>query len=324
MYGETRYPKKINGGIKRLINNLLSLLSVVIGNPGRNVRKENEHIFFCPFCNHYKPKLQINLVNQFWHCWVCDSKGRKFYQLFKKLNATPSQLKELSDIVGEFFYSDEKSDKEEVISLPKEYIPLWNDEAGSIIKKHALSYLNKRNISFGDIIKYQIGYCDEGLYSNRIIIPSYDENMKLNYFIARDFYSSYSKYKNPPVSKNIIVFDSLINWNEPIILCEGVFDAISIKRNAIPLLGKNIPRALLEKIINKNIDKVYLALDADARSEILKITEMFSKYNIDVFIIKLKEDTDPSDIGFEEMLTYLKNSKSSSFTDQIKMKLNNI
>ena len=51
---------------------------------------------------------------------------------------------------------------------------------------------------------------------------------------------------------------------------------------------------------------------------------MFSKYNIDVFIIKLKEDTDPSDIGFEEMLTYLKNSKSSSFTDQIKMKLNNI
>ncbi|MBT4207845.1 hypothetical protein HOE22_05820 [Candidatus Woesearchaeota archaeon] len=306
------------------MNNLLSLLSVVIGNPGRNVRKENEHIFFCPFCNHYKPKLQANLTSQFWHCWVCDIKGRKFYQLFKKLNATPSQLKELSDIVGEFFYTDKELDKEEVISLPKEYISLWSDKSSSILKKHALSYLNKRNISYGDIIKYQIGYCDEGLYSNRIIIPSYDENMKLNYFIARDFYSSYSKYKNPPVSKNIIVFDSLINWNEPIILCEGVFDAISIKRNAIPLLGKNIPRALLEKIINKNIDKVYLALDADAISEIIKITEMFSKYNIDVFIIKLKEDADPSEIGFEEMLTYVKNSKSSNFTDQIKMKLNNI
>ena len=306
------------------MNNLLSLLSVVIGNPGRNVRKENEHIFFCPFCNHYKPKLQANLTSQFWHCWVCDIKGRKFYQLFKKLNATPSQLKELSDIVGEFFYTDKELDKEEVISLPKEYISLWSDKSSSILKKHALSYLNKRNISYGDIIKYQIGYCDEGLYSNRIIIPSYDENMKLNYFIARDFYSSYSKYKNPPVSKNIIVFDSLINWNEPIILCEGVFDAISIKRNAIPLLGKNIPRALLEKIINKNIDKVYLALDADAISEIIKITEMFSKYNIDVFIIKLKEDADSSEIGFEEMLTYVKNSKSSNFTDQIKMKLNNI
>jgi len=68
------------------MNNLLSLLSVVIGNPGRNVRKENEHIFFCPFCSHYKPKLQVNLVSQFWHCWVCDSKGRTLKQLFYKLN----------------------------------------------------------------------------------------------------------------------------------------------------------------------------------------------------------------------------------------------
>ena len=146
----------------------------------------------------------------------------------------------------------------------------------------------------------------------------------MNYFIGRHFYGGKFKYRNPPISKDVVGFELFINWDEPIILCEGVFDAISIKRNAIPLLGKNIPSALLEKIINKNIDKVYLALDADARSEILKITEMFSKYNIDVFIIKLKEDTDPSDIGFEEMLTYLKNSKSSSFTDQIKMKLNNI
>jgi DNA primase len=187
-----------------------------------------------------------------------------------------------------------------------------------------MSYLNKRNISFGDIIKYQIGYCDDGLYSNRIIIPSYDESMKLNYFIARDFYSSYSKYKNPPVSKNIIVFDSLINWNEPIVLCEGVFDAIAIKRNAIPLLGKNIPKALFERIISKSINKVYLALDSDAMSEILKITDIFSKYNIDVYIIKLNKDTDPSDVGFEEMLKYVKNSESSSFTEQVMMKLNNI
>ena len=105
------------------MNNLLSLLSVVIGNPGRNVRKENEHIFFCPFCSHYKPKLQVNLVNQFWHCWVCDSKGRTLKQLFYKLNATPNQFIELTDIVGESYYYTEKSDSVEVISLPKEYIP---------------------------------------------------------------------------------------------------------------------------------------------------------------------------------------------------------
>ncbi len=38
-----------------------------------------------------------------------------------------------------------------------------------------------------DIIKYNIGFCNEGPYGGRVIIPSYDDNGKLNYFIARDY-----------------------------------------------------------------------------------------------------------------------------------------
>jgi hypothetical protein len=49
------------------------------------------------------------------------------------------------------------------------------------------------------------------------------------------------------VSRDIIGFELFINWNVPIILCEGVFDAIAIKRNAIPLLGKTI-----QKVNEKN------------------------------------------------------------------------
>ena len=240
------------------MNNLLSLLSVVIGNPGRNVRKENEHIFFCPFCSHYKQKLQVNLVNQKWHCWVCDSKGRTLKQLFYKLNATPNQFIELTDIVGESYYYTEKSDTVEVISLPKEYIPLWKNEGNRIIRKHALLYLKKRNITNKDIIKYEIGYCEDGLYRNRIIIPSYDNMNKLNYFIARNFYKGGMKYKNPPVSKNVIMFENHINWNLPIVICEGAFDAITIKRNVIPILGKTLPETLLEKMVYGGTNKVII------------------------------------------------------------------
>ena len=32
------------------------------------------------------------------------------------------------------------------------------------------------------------------------------------------------KYKNPPVSKNVTIFENHINWKKPITLCEGVFD----------------------------------------------------------------------------------------------------
>ena len=305
------------------MNNLLSLLSVVIGNPGRNVRKENEHIFFCPFCSHYKPKLQVNLVSQFWHCWVCDSKGRTLKQLFYKLNATPNQFIELTDIVGESYYYSEKSDIVEVISLPNEYIPLWKDGGNKIIRKHALLYLKKRNITNKDIIKYEIGFCEEGLYRNRIIIPSYDNNNKLNYFIARNFYKGGMKYKNPPVSKNVIMFENHINWNLPIVICEGAFDAIAIKRNVIPILGKTLPEALLEKMVNGGTNKVIIILDTDARKDALKMTEKLARYSIDSCLVKLT-DKDPSEEGFDNMINYINNAKNIDLFSTIKMKLEQI
>ena len=305
------------------MNNLLSLLSVVIGNPGRNVRKENEHIFFCPFCSHYKPKLQVNLVSQFWHCWVCDSKGRTLKQLFYKLNATPNQFIELTDIVGETYYYSEKSDIVEVISLPKEYIPLWKDGGNKIIRKHALLYLKKRNITNKDIIKYEIGFCEEGLYRNRIIIPSYDNNNKLNFFIARNFYKGGMKYKNPPVSKNVIMFENHINWNLPIVICEGAFDAIAIKRNVIPILGKTLPEALLEKMVNGGTNKVIIILDTDARKDALKMTEKLARYSIDSCLVKLT-DKDPSEEGFDNMINYINNAKNIDLFSTIKMKLEQI
>jgi hypothetical protein len=81
-----------------------------------------------------------------------------------------------------------------------------------------------------------------------IIIPSYDANGKLNYFTARSFEKDpYTKYRNPETSRDIIPFELFINWDLPIILCEGPFDAMAIKRNAIPLFGKNIQSILNEK-----------------------------------------------------------------------------
>ena len=38
------------------------------------------------------------------------------------------------------------------------------------------------------------------------------------------------KYKNPPVSKNVIMFENQVNWKEPITLVEGVFDAMAVKK----------------------------------------------------------------------------------------------
>ena len=142
----------------------------------------------------------------------------------------------------------------------------------------AKSYLQKRNITEEDIIRYNIGYCTDGVYGGRVIIPSYDANGILNYFIARSFYNSKLKYKNPPVPKDTVIFELYINWNMPIVLCEGVFDATAIKRNAIPLLGKTVQDSLLSKLVSNKASEVIIALDSDASEMVSKVSQKLKKW----------------------------------------------
>ena len=246
--------------------------------------------------------------------------GRNFYQLFKKVSASREQFAELVELVGENkYYKVKKDDSKITVTLPKEFKPLWNGGDG-IVKRHALNYLYKRGITDKDIMKHNIGFCDEGQYSNRIIIPSYDSDGQLNFFVGRDFYNSKMKYKNSPTPKDVIGFDLFVNWDEPIILCEGVFDAMAFKRNAIPLFGKNVMKKLHKKIIESQVKTLYLALDNDAKSDAIKISDTFLNEGIDVKLVMLK-DKDPSEIGFEGLLSYLKDTESTNFSRLLKYKL---
>ena len=49
--------------------------------------KNGEQAFHCPFCNHHKKKLQVNIETQKWHCWVCNKGGHKIGILLRKINA---------------------------------------------------------------------------------------------------------------------------------------------------------------------------------------------------------------------------------------------
>ena len=280
-------------------------------------------MYWSPFISHHKPKLQINTQTQKWHCWVSNQGGHNLFQLFKKLKASREQFDELSDIVGKpksLSSKYEKNKQKDIVRLPNEFKPLWKDDV-SIIKKHAMAYLNSRGIKIIDIIRYGMGYCEEGLYSNRIIVPSYSSDGELNYFVGRDIYGGGFKYKNPPVSKDVIGFDLFINWNEPIVLCEGVFDAIAIRRNAIPLFGKTIPKSLMKKIYEKQVKQIYILLDSDAISDSIKMTDNLMKNGINVYYVNLSEE-DPSDMGFKKVINLIKKTKQTSFSDLMEMRLN--
>ena len=219
---------------------VINILDKALKSKGQSLKKTNEYMYWSPFVSHHKPKLQVNIQTGKWHCWVSNQGGHNHFQLLKQVGAPRELFKEMSDAVGSTYYSsDKKDDKPVVLNLPKEAKPLWNG-GDSLQKLHALKFVMERGLDMSDIIRYNLHYCLNGQYQNRIIIPSYDSDGKLNYFVGRDFYKGGMKYKNPPVQKDIIGFDLYVNWDEPIILCEGVFDAMAIKNNSIPLFGKTI------------------------------------------------------------------------------------
>ena len=302
------------------MNKIINLLNRVLNSNGTKLRKRDEYMYWSPFISHHKPKLQINISTGKWHCWVSNVGGRNLFQLLKKVGATKEQFSELSELVDDLPRYKPTEDKSESVRLPKEYKPLWNG-GDSIVKRHALSYLYKRDITDADILKYDIGYCDSGLYSNRIIIPSYDSDGKLNFFVGRDFYNGNMKYRNSPTSKDIIGFDLFINWDEPIILCEGVFDAMAFKRNTIPLFGKTVMNNLMKKIIESRVKTLYLALDKDATTDAVEITEQFMNHGIDVRMMNF-EEKDPSETGFQRLLYLIDRTRKTKFSDLMKVRLN--
>ena len=302
-------------------NKIVNLLNRVLNSTGRKLKKQNEYMYWSPFVSHHKPKLKINIQTQKWHCWVSNVGGRTLFQLLKKVGASHQHYDELRELVDTKTYVNTRTQETKVsLSLPPEFKPLWNGNDG-IVKRHALSYLYKREITDSDILKYNIGYCDEGIYSNRIIIPSYDSDGQLNFFVGRDFYNSKMKYRNCTTTKDIIGFDLFINWDEPIILCEGVFDAMAFKRNAIPLFGKTVMNKLQKKIIESNVKKIYLALDNDALEDAIKISDNFINNGIDVRMIKFNEK-DPSEIGFKDLLYLINRTTKTKFSDLMRLRLN--
>jgi hypothetical protein len=312
---------------------LLILLESVLGK-GHPTSKGNVS-FHCPFCNHHKRKLEIQLDTNDknenpWNCWTCppsnNSKGKTVKSLLKKLDAPDNKVKELNLIIKP---GKTKQIIEQTIKLPEEFIPLYSinlpDKSIKLAARHAIKYIKSRGLTETDILKYNIGFCAEGKYYGRVIIPSYNELGQLNYFIARDYSNTLGrKYDNPSVPvKDIIGMELYVNWSAPIVLVEGMFDFLTIKRNCIPLFGKVIHDILMKKLVSSDVQKIYIALDKDAIKDALKHCETLMSYGKELYLVEL-DGKDANTIGFENFLNIIENTPPLTFQSLLEKKLNNI
>ena len=264
---------------------------------GRCWTNEEEHQLHCPKCNHHKLKLSVNIDKGVFKCWICDYSGTKISPLIRRF--APSYYADWRLLEGEVdldkydtIFADEVELPPQIIDLPENFQTLTGKKTR--LKQKPLNYLYSRGFTDTDILNWKIGFCDFGEYQDRVIVPSFDSEGNVSFFIARSYTDDWMKYRNPKVSKDIIFNDLNIDWDNDVILVEGVFDAMKCK-NAIPLLGSTLrENSLLFQKICERKPSVYLALDEDAKGKEFGIAKKLREYGIRTMSIKI---TPYSDIG---------------------------
>ena len=284
---------------------LVDLLRDVLGHEKQHYDSKKQISFDCPVCaaekgveGDGKGNLEINYFRGVYKCWACaETHGTQgvLGKLFDKFGT--KKQKQIWDLLK----PEEEGEKEKpkiYLRLPQGYTKFKDYNIRFIPHREAINYLYSRGITDEMIEKYDIGYTVSGDYAYRIIVPSYNEDGYLNYFVSRAWVPKKMKYKNPSVPKEEIIFnESRVDWTKDIYLCEGVFDAFFLP-NPIPMLGKFLSSNLFQKLYDNAEGNLHICLDGDAWTDALKLYHNLNggKLYNRIKIIKLPKDKDVCDL----------------------------
>lgn len=289
---------------------LVDILESFLGEHKKHNEDTGQISFDCPACSEGKGmydgdgkgNLEVNYYLSKFRCWACHDVNNMHGPVLKLLKRYASQ-KNIRDYLlvkpdADILLNKEKT--EIVVELPEGYKKLSKCTDKDYKSSLAKNYLYKRGITDEIIEEFEIGYTIRGKYHNRIIIPSYDRDGKLNYFIARWFLKEKTKvkYLNPEAEKQEIIFnEGKLNLDATIYLVEGVTDHIVIP-NSVPLLGKYISPKLLELLHDHAMAYIVIVLDGDAYEDAKHLYQQlnFGDLRGRIKIVRCPEGYDPSKI----------------------------
>jgi len=75
------------------------------------------------------------------------------------------------------------------------------------------------------------------------------------------------------------------------------------------------------RLAEKQVKKVYVALDEDAKQDAIKLSKFLMDYGIKTYLLDMK-DKDPSELGFTKFWEIVQNTQQSTFSDIIRGRLN--
>lgn len=253
--------------------------------------KETEWLFPCPNCKKLnKENLHVNTKNGVFHCFHCDYKG--------KLKSVPK----LSDVINKTATNTQKNFDTSTYLMPFCRLELTPEQKQAIYK---------RGLTDEDIAYYNI--CG----GKRIQIPNIVKGNFSDLICAWEWRKEQVTKYNPKylytegVEKSKILFNvHNIPKNKGIILCEGIFNAITAGKNAVASYGCKLSNYQLSLLLKNEPKYIIIAYDSDLPG-VTGATDVISKlcnanYQGKVYYILLPKGIDINDMGKKQFREYLK------------------
>lgn len=217
----------------------------------------------CPFCldavgkEDRKQCFAVNVATGFWKCWRCGTKG--------KLD------------IGEPAQTPAQTPAQESVQPPEGFLSLTEEPARSALSaEDAREYLRGRGLVDESLWALtHIGCCLTGRFEGRVVVPILSPGGEWWSWISRVWVKHPAEgvrvYMNAPgVSFGTTgrLFNQAalaVPTDEPVLVVEGVFDALALWPDAVAVLGK--PTRAQVDTLNEARRPVAVCLDGDAWQE---------------------------------------------------------
>jgi hypothetical protein len=283
------------------------------------VEDGTEVLMDCPSCG--SKKMYVEAESGVYICFRCDDRGDLFDLFRRALGMTPAEAFEarrrLRFRTGpRFRFGGDIPTPVPGVALPLEYAPVDLDTSTGKWPG-LLEYLVSRHLPYPRVLSYKIGYCEDGPYAGRIIIPVEYHN-QLYTFVARALDPTVEpKVLYPAGSRRSDVVFNLdrlerLQHPRPLIITEGVFDALRVPNQAVAILGSSISAQQITLLGRLPVGwrPFIIMMDGDkaGRNASGQIHRALWSHGIPHVEARLPEGTDPNDAPQEVLDATIKDA----------------
>lgn len=243
----------------------------------------------CPFCLERTGKedrrgaLTVSLVLGWYNCFKCGVVGR------------------VDDFVTELEDAEELAARPlDEMPPPESFTPLATEPGLSAeVLEPARAYLRGRGMHDGLWAAAGIGACYDGFYAGRVVVPVTDVEDKWLGYVARAWTKkAATPYLYPPnMPRGEVLYNPRaleVETDVPLLVVEGVFDALHLWPDGVALLGKWSPAQVL--LLAGAPRPVVTVLDGDAWEEGEELSMLLQLQGQQAGFLRLPPRLDPDDL----------------------------